>query len=495
VSSLRFERLELHVPRPFGRARPLRYDEIAEVAAENGTLVMRLGGGETVRVAGAGTDAERLRRLLAGPRAEGGIEELRRAAKDLFAEGAPLVTPAAADFLLGAAAALRASDLHLSPKPVTHTQFFRPGLEQRLGSEPPDRSAMPADVQDLDEKIGCVSPVLARVRVDGVLHDLCELPADAAVRVVARLKVLAGVASYRTDVPQHGRFRRGFAGDVAVDIRCAFVPVAGGERCVARLLGEGRALLDPGELGFDVDTLSLLRGLLQRPHGLVLVCGASGSGKTTTMYAALRELRRARAGLSSLVSIEDPVERRLEGVDQVELEPGRAPDAAEVLSALLRQDADVICLGEVRDPRAAEVMLEAAFTGHLVIAGLHCGSAAEAHARLLDLGADARLLGSALAGVLHQRLLRRACARCAAAGCEACLRTGYQGRFAVGEGYEASPALRARVAARAPADEIAMALAKEGFVPARRRAEARAGAGETTAAEVERAFGPGGGAP
>lgn len=239
-----------------------------------------------------------------------------------------------------------------------------------------------------------------RLRLAGQLVDCGALPTADGRRLVAALKHAAGCLPYRTDLVQEGRIQRD---GVAADVRASFLPTATGERVALRLFGR---LRDLDALGLDPDTQSGFQELLDLPSGLVLVAGPSGGGKTTTVYAALTRLAARRPGAH--LSIEDPVEQRLRvagvPVDQVELRPDRGVTAEAALRGALRQDIDVVALSEIRTPGEAALALRAAHTGRLVVAGLHAGNAPEARQRMLDLGADPKVLATTLRGVLHQRL-------------------------------------------------------------------------------------------
>ena len=230
------------------------------------------------------------------------------------------------------------------------------------------------------------------------------------LRLIAALKHLSGCLPYRSDLVQEGRVPRP---GVAADVRTSFLPTATGERAALRLFGRLRTL---GDLGLPDPERAALEALLAAPSGLVLVAGATGAGKTTTIYAALAWLAASRSGAH--LSLEDPVEQRLRAagipVDQVELRPERGLDAAAALAGALRQDVDVLAVGEIRTGAEAGLALQAAHTGRLVLAGVHAASTGEARQRLLDLGVDPSVLAVTLRGVVHQRLVPVACEPCAA---------------------------------------------------------------------------------
>jgi general secretion pathway protein E len=348
------------------------------------------------------------------------------------------------------------------------------------------RRAVAARASDLHCEPGDAG-LRIRLRVDGVLHDVETLPAVIAPNVIARLKVLAGLLTYRTDIPQEGAIAgAGGAGD---DIRVATFPTVRGERAVLRFLGAARQGLSLGELGFGDALADRLRALLTSPQGLLIVCGPAGSGKTTTLYAALRHILAVRPG-ASIIAVEDPVELRLDGVTQVQVEPARQLTYPVVLRSLLRQDPQVLMLGEVRDAETAHAVTEAALTGHLLLTTLHSGTPAAALVRLRELGIAPAQLTSTVHAVLAQRLLRTVCPSCGGAAttpaCPACLGSGYRGRVACAALIEMAPPLRAALLAGADVAELAAVAGGQGL---RADADRLVAAGLTTAAEVARVLG------
>lgn len=332
--------------------------------------------------------------------------------------------PAAA--ILGRALACRASDLHVDPGP---------------------------------------GDCRVRLRVDGRFLEVERIGQEAGQRLVGRLKVMGGLMAYRSDLPQEGRvvLPEGREGRLAV------IPTPHGEKATLRLFDPGSALSRLEALGFDQPALDWLRRALARDYGLVLVVGPAGSGKTTTLYAALGEIAATRGEFCHITTIEDPVERHLPGCTQVQVDPRRELDFAAGLKFLLRQDPEVVMVGEVRDAETAAVAVRAAMTGHLVLSSLHCGRAAAARPRLLEMGVERYAVDLAFVGVVAQRLLRRTCEGCGGAGCEACSGSGYRGRVVAAEvlaGAEEVPRRTLR--------EVAAELA---------------GAGLTTPAEVHRVLG------
>jgi type II secretory ATPase GspE/PulE/Tfp pilus assembly ATPase PilB-like protein len=264
-----------------------------------------------------------------------------------------------------------------------------------------------------------------RLRLEGELRSFCAIPPSAVGPLVAALKGLSDCLPYRSDIVQEGRVPRS---GVGADVRASFVPAALGERVALRLFGRIRTL---DELGLEPSTLASVRAMLEATRGLFLVGGASGAGKTTTLYAALAHVSKTRSGAH--LSLEDPVEQRLRlagiPVDQVELEPARGLTGEALLAAALRQDVDVIAVGEVRTPAEAALALQAAHTGRLVLAGVHAGSCEEARQRLLDLGCDAALLAASLRGVLHQELRTERCSCARQPSCPDCRGIGRRRRL------------------------------------------------------------------
>lgn len=283
-----------------------------------------------------------------------------------------------------------------------------------------------------------------KFRIDGVLQPVATFPAEVALNIITRLKVLARLLTYQTDSPQEGRIRTEGSD---VEMRVATFPTLHGERAVVRLFGGSGQYERLDDLGLHADVRELLGRLLGETSGAILVSGPAGSGKTTTVYACLREVARETLGARSLVSIEDPIEVAVEGVAQSQVNIPAGLDLATGLRFLMRQDPEVIMVGEIRDRPTAEAALQASLTGHLLLSTFHAGSAAETIGRLLDMGIELYVLRSGLLAILCQRLLRKLC-RCAReadhpdarlglpvervrvpVGCQQCGGTGYRGRF------------------------------------------------------------------
>ncbi|MFH0965051.1 MAG: GspE/PulE family protein [Planctomycetota bacterium] len=293
------------------------------------------------------------------------------------------------------------------------------------------------------------------MRVDGGLYDVVEIPSEVTPYLLGRLKVISGLLSHRTDVPQEGRLSREDEGR-KVDLRVSTFPTVLGERAVVRIFDPIARGLELDGLGFGEGVVAAIRGALEAREGLALLTGPAGSGKTTTAYACLSTLARGRER-RSIVSVEDPVERLIEGVVQVEVRPKAGLTFAKCLAHILRQDPEVIVVGEARDAETAAIAVQASLTGHLVISTLHCPSAAGAFVRLLDMGIEPYLLASGVSMVVNQRLVRRLCAGCRereegrwlARGCAACGGAGYAGRTGVAEIVRMDDAIRGAVLARA----------------------------------------------
>ena len=311
------------------------------------------------------------------------------------------------------------------------------------------------------------------VRRDGVLEHVETLPADLGPQVVGRLKALAELLAYRTDVPQEGRIGRG------AEVRVATFPTVLGERVTVRFDAPDA---EPGRLdalGLPDEVRTALARALAEPEGVILLTGPSGSGKTTTLYAALRELVAAKPR-RSLFTVEDPVERRVKGVVQTQVNPVAGLTFARALRSLLRQDPNVILVGEIRDRETAAIALEAGLTGHLVLSTVHAGTASQVFARLLELGVEPFVATTAVRGVLAQRLLRRVCDEDA---------SGYRGRVVAAEWLPMAAGLRRTILARGDGEALERAARAAGCAGLREAAAALVKQGITDESEVERVLG------
>ena len=347
-----------------------------------------------------------------------------------------------------------------------------------------------------------------RYRIDGLLYDQEAPPRRLQAALTSRIKIMAEMNIAERRLPQDGRIRVTAAGDRRVDIRVSTVPTIHGESIVMRLLDRSSVFLPFDRLGFAPATARAFEALIRRPHGILLVTGPTGSGKTTTLYAALDKINRPDL---KIITAEDPVEYQLKGVNQIPVRPKIGLSFASGLRHIVRQDPDVIMVGEIRDLETAEIAIQAALTGHLVFSTLHTNDAPAAVTRLQDMGCEPYLLSSVLDGVLAQRLVRRICPACRAPdhpdpaellalgvtdvtgvelfrgkGCDECRGTGYRGRTGIYELFRITEDTRSQIVQKVPAGEIRRHAAEHGMVTLREDAWAKACAGQTTVEEILR---------
>lgn len=347
--------------------------------------------------------------------------------------------------------------------------------------------------------------LIVRLRIDGVLREALRLPAKVNAMLVSRIKVMARLDIAERRIPQDGRITLSRGGR-ALDIRVSTLPSRGGERVVMRVLDRDQAEVTLAELGLPDGLHSQIEAALSQPDGIVLVTGPTGSGKTTTLYAALRKLND---GSRNILTVEDPVEYAVDGVSQTQTNAKVGLTFASGLRAILRQDPDVIMIGEIRDYETAEIAMQASLTGHLVLSSVHTNDAVGAIVRLRDLGVEPFLLGSSLRLVLAQRLVRRLCSHCkkptsppaaalarlcisagaqcyeAGGGCEHCAQSGYRGRLGLFEAVPITSQLRALILE----DANEHRLAQEAFIHGRSLRDAARDlveAGETSLEEALR---------
>ncbi|MDQ8153402.1 MAG: GspE/PulE family protein [Gemmatimonadota bacterium] len=321
-----------------------------------------------------------------------------------------------------------------------------------------------------------------RYRVDGVLQDAPSPPRQLAPAVVSRIKIMAELDIAERRVPQDGRIRLRLQ-DRGVDVRVSTVPTLHGESVVLRLLDASRGRFALDALGMADDTLARFRAAIARPHGIVLVTGPTGSGKTTTLYAAVEALRTGR---EKILAVEDPVEYELAGVPQVPVHEKAGVTFASALRAMLRQDPDIMLVGEIRDGETAAIATQAALTGHLVLSTLHTNDAAGALTRLRELGVEPYLVASTVEAVLAQRLVRTICIDCRGAGCDGCRQTGYRGRAGIHELLVMTDALREAVQRGADTTTLRRMALADGMRTLRADGERRVALGETATEEVMR---------
>ena len=347
-----------------------------------------------------------------------------------------------------------------------------------------------------------------RYRIDGLLYDQEAPPRRLQAALTSRVKIMAELNIAERRLPQDGRIRVTGMGGRRVDIRVSTVPTIHGESIVMRLLDRSSVFLPFDRLGFSSPTARAFEMLIRQPHGILLVTGPTGSGKTTTLYAALDKINRADL---KIITIEDPVEYQLKGVNQIPVRPKIGLSFAAGLRHIVRQDPDVIMVGEIRDLETAEIAIQSALTGHLVFSTLHTNDAPGAVTRLQDMGCEPYLLSSVLTGVLAQRLVRRICQACRAPdhpdpaellalgitdatglelfggkGCDECRSTGYRGRTGIYELFKISDATRSLIVQKVPGGEIRRHAVGHGMVTLREDAWAKACAGLTTVAEILR---------
>jgi general secretion pathway protein E len=325
-----------------------------------------------------------------------------------------------------------------------------------------------------------------RYRVDGLLRDTEHPSAQMAPALISRIKIMANLNIAERRLPQDGRFKVRVMGNT-LDLRVSTVPTLHGESMVMRLLRRDEQALDFQALGFETRTEQRLRKILDRPHGIVVVTGPTGSGKTTTLYAALNHLNQPDR---KILTVEDPVEYNIEGVNQIQVKPGIGLTFANALRSIVRQDPDIIMIGEIRDQETARIAVQSALTGHLVLSSLHTNDAAGSITRFLDMGVEAFLLTSTVNAVVAQRLVRNLCPQCKQAyrppleiierlrqqgmqasgditfyraiGCEACGGSGYSGRSAIIELLEISEAMRSLILRGSDRNSLAACAKREG---------------------------------
>ncbi len=346
-----------------------------------------------------------------------------------------------------------------------------------------------------------------RFRIDGELYEVLNPPASMGAALTSRIKIMANLAIDERRMPQDGRIRASVLGR-KVDLRVSTLPCSGGEKTVMRILNDKSISVELDQLGFDEDTLTIWKKQVDAPHGIVLVTGPTGSGKTTTLYASLRSIDKNAMNVST---VEDPVEYTLEGITQTQVHEKIGMTFAMALRALLRQDPDVILLGEIRDHETAHTAVQAALTGHLVLSTLHTNDAPASITRLINIGLEPFLIGAAVNAVLAQRLIRRLCTSCkamekpseemaeyltmqgfaadevwAARGCEKCRKTGYSGRVGIYEMLVVDDQLRDVIARNPNVAEFRRLCIERGMVTLRADGMRKVAKGVTTVQEVLR---------
>ncbi|UQX89552.1 Flp pilus assembly complex ATPase component TadA [Jatrophihabitans telluris] len=348
-----------------------------------------------------------------------------------------------------------------------------------------------------------------RLRIDGVLHSIDTVPRGIQSALISRLKIMSGLDITERRVPQNGRITKSL-GERSIDLRSATLPTVWGEKVVLRVLDTGGIDLNLRKLGFTDYNYERFSRSFSKPHGMVLVTGPTGSGKSTTLYATLGEIARPEV---NVITVEDPVEYRMEGINQVQVNFKAGLTFAAVLPAILRSDPDIVLIGEIRDRATAQLAVEAALTGHLVLSTLHTNDAPSAMPRLIEMGIEPFLVGSSLDAVLAQRLSRRLCEWCKepyapteselmgagwptsgeapeklwkAVGCRSCAQTGYRGRLAVNEVMPVTEEIERMAVKHASASEIKKVAVEGGMVALREDGLLKAAEGLTTLEEIIR---------
>jgi type II secretory ATPase GspE/PulE/Tfp pilus assembly ATPase PilB-like protein len=324
--------------------------------------------------------------------------------------------------------------------------------------------------------------IAIRTRVDGILRKQSAPPKQFQSALISRIKILSKLDISETRRPQDGRIQIKLE-NKRIDIRVSCLPTVYGENVVMRLLDTSSILIGLEKIGFEKELLAKYTALLRRPNGIILVTGPTGSGKTTTLYSSLSLINEPS---KSIVSVEDPVEYRLPGVRQTQVNTKVDLTFAMGLRAILRQDPNVIMVGEIRDAETAQIAIQASLTGHLVLATLHTNNAAGAVTRLLDIGVEPFLLASSIIGILAQRLVRLKCKECSGKGCKTCSQTGYKGRTSIFELLVFNEEIRGLALRKASADEIHRLAVSQGMQSLRDNGLEKVAQGVTTQEEVLR---------
>ena len=424
---------------------------------------------------------------------QGALEKMSEQAEDLSNLGEPVVT-----------------DLDVNLDDIEH-------LKDMASEAPVIRAVNQMIVRALELRASDIhiepydGTLKVRYRIDGVLRNMDPPPVSSSAAVVSRIKVMADLNIAERRLPQDGRIKLRVEGR-EVDMRISTLPTLHGESVVMRLLDQGGVPLDFVALGFDGSNLTRLEALLARPQGIILVTGPTGSGKTTTLYAALEQLNTPE---KKILTVEDPIEYQLEGINQIQVQPKIDLTFANALRSILRQDPDIIMIGEMRDTETARIAVQAALTGHKVFSTLHTNDAPSSITRMLDMHVDDFLLTSTVDGVLAQRLVRKLCEHCREPytaspamieqlhldtllpegetptlyhpqGCEHCEYTGYWGRTTIAELLVMTEAIRKVIIERGDADSIRRVAINEGMISMHEDGLHKALLGKTTIEEVER---------
>ncbi len=298
-----------------------------------------------------------------------------------------------------------------------------------------------------------------RFRIDGVLLKQPAIPKKLQNSVISRIKIMADLDISEKRIPQDGRLQYNF-NKRDIDIRVSTVPTVHGETIVLRLLDSTASLVGLKEIGFPDNVLEIFSSLISQPHGIILITGPTGSGKSTTLYSSIAQINDSK---KNIITIEDPVEYRIPGIQQIQVNPKVDLTFSNGLRSILRQDPDVIMIGEIRDKETAEIAIQAALTGHLVLSTIHTNDAASSITRLVDMGIEPFLIGSSLVGSLAQRLVRKICEPCKGKGCKQCNQVGFSGRIGIFELLQVDDNIRALITAKKSAEEISEQGIKNGM--------------------------------
>ena len=365
------------------------------------------------------------------------------------------------------------------------------------------RESQEADIEALEDS------VRVRFRIDGVMQEMMRYEKELLPAIVARIKIISGMNISEKRAPQDGRMTQRFD-RVEYDIRVSSLPTVFGEKIVMRLASKSALTRDKKDLGFPEEELRRFEALVKNPHGIILVTGPTGSGKSTTLYTVLSELN---SGDVNIITVEDPVEADVDGINQVQVNEKAGLTFASALRSILRQDPDIIMIGEIRDEETAGIAVKAAITGHLVVSTLHTNSAASTITRMEDMGIEPYLIADSTVGIIAQRLVRRLCPKCkkphpmndmdkqrlrmqgkgtptiyepGGTNCAFCNGTGFRGRIGVYEIMPLTPEIRRVVAAGGGAEEIQKVALQQGMTTLRRGAAKLVLQGVTSISEVER---------
>ena len=369
---------------------------------------------------------------------------------------------------------------------------------------------------------------LIRYRVDGILQDVARLSAQQYKGLLSRIKFLSKLRMDIQDNPQDGRFSfdpsESFGGEDEIDLRVSIMPSTFGESVVLRLLGQEKSILSLDKLGFRLDALNLIKKAISKPYGMILTSGPTGSGKTSTLYALLMDLKKPGV---KIITLENPVEYRIEGIEQSQIKPGQGYEFADGLKASLRQDPDILMVGEVRDPETAEIAIQASLTGHLLLSTIHANSAPAVFPRLIEIGVKPFLLSGSINLVMAQRLVRKICPKCIeeyaptpeaweevkntlaliktkldinlqnilnqpvpklkkGKGCSSCNSSGFSGRQVIVEVFAPDDTVEALISKKASISDFTKAAAAQGMISMEQDGLIKALMGETTIDEVWR---------